>query len=273
MSHWYFADPSAGSTIIIGSIDGRIAGMATMKHHRFQGPGGATLVGMPQKVLTDEAMRGKGIFHKLYHASEDQARIQGVDLFLTVTNAASTPIFLGKFGYQRMPAPRMVALSPMPGGVEVLPMETGTIPGPDRSDHDRLTMRKDPSHYQWRYLAHPSAGYLALRIAIAGSEAGWIFLRRTKKLGMPVMLLLDLVPSAGDPALLLRAARRIAWKQRCVSLLCLEEERLRNAVSRNGPVLRRSSGLNLLVKGRDDQHTQSLVARPVQLAFGDLDFL
>ncbi len=69
---------------------------------------------MPQKVLTDANLRGQGVFGKVYSASEQACR-RGADFFLTVTNAASTPIFLGKFGYQRTAVPRMAALLPCPG--------------------------------------------------------------------------------------------------------------------------------------------------------------
>ena len=69
LRHWYLRNPTGSSAVMLGRLDGRIVGMATTNDHWFNGPEGRAIVGMPQKVLTDTSLRGKGIFGKLYRAS------------------------------------------------------------------------------------------------------------------------------------------------------------------------------------------------------------
>ncbi len=64
LRHWYFRTPSSSASVILGEALGRLVGMATTNDHRFVTAGADGLVGMPQKVLTDSALRGQGIFGK-----------------------------------------------------------------------------------------------------------------------------------------------------------------------------------------------------------------
>src|SRR5437868_5540133 len=122
LRHWYFRNPIAGSAMLIGEREGSVVGMATMNVHHFRGPAGLALAAMPQKVLTHASLRGQGIFGRLYRACETVCLARGVDFFITVTNAASTPIFLAKFGYQRAPSPTLGLMLPMPGRAEAGPL-------------------------------------------------------------------------------------------------------------------------------------------------------
>ena len=273
LRHWYFRGPVKGGALIMGERNGRILGMATMTAHRFERMEASALVAMPQKVLTDASARGQGIFGKLYRASERACLDHGADFFLTVTNAASTPIFLGKFGYRRVDPPRMAVLLPLPGrpGCRVLVHAEAERPDPDRPGIWR--MHKDATYDQWRFIDHPLREYICLACERNGRPLGSIFLKRIRKKGVPVMLLLDMVPTALELAPeLLRAARRAAWQHRCLALLVLEEEGNRAVIAANGPVLHRSSNFNLLVKGKDEAHTAALASQRFELAFGDLDF-
>ena len=120
---------------------------------------------------------------------------------------------------------------------------------------------------------HPLKEYVSARCSTNGKELGSVFLKRVKKKGVPVMLLLDMTPrevaTSGD---LLRVARKLAWKHRALALLCLQEERLLLAITANSPVMHRSSGFNFLAKGKDESHTRALAREPVEISFGDLDF-
>ena len=274
LRHWYFGDPQAASTVMIGSKNGEVVCMATMKHHHFTGEGGVKLVAMPQKVLTDASLRGKGIFQKLYWASEADARSKGAGFFLTVTNAASTPIFLGRFGYHRLPAPGMRVLSPRPGAIGDRPI--GAVPSmrSDPGPNDATwRMMKPQAHLQWRYTDHPLKEYAVHAIGEERSGQGMIFTKRIRKKGLPVLLLMDAV--ADDPSLfngVLQLGRRLAWSERCVAMLALRNEVHEAAMRDSGFSWAVSSGFNLLVKGLDAAHSEVLLGHRFDLTFGDLDF-
>jgi hypothetical protein len=274
LHHWYFMNPAGSASVIIGRLTGRVVGMATTNDHWFDGPDGRALVAMPQKVLVDGTMRGRGIFSKLYWASEAACRQRGVHFFLTVTNAASTPIFLGKFGYRRLPSPMAIAMAPALGRLDLGPTPD---PWPTTMLADWPVgvwhMVKPGEHYRWRYLTVKDPSHLHLSVHRAGRYRGELFLKRTRKAGLPILLLLDAVPM-GSQAWpdLLRAARVMALRLGCLGLLALERPGLGNAVA-GIPRKRLSSGLNLLVKGLDDTHTERLQRAEFNLAFGDLDFL
>ena len=274
LRHWYFHAPVKGGTVIVGERDGAVIGMATMTAHRFQQGHSTALVAMPQKVLTDSALRGQGIFGKLYRASESACLEKGADFFLTVTNAASTDIFLNKFGYVRLPSPRMAVMLPLFGKVETRsPIAADVVTSTASKESDVWRMMKDSAHHQWRFIDHPLREYVMASCSMKGEELGVVFLKRIKKKGVPVMLLLDMVPryEARLPQLL-RAARKLTWKHRAFALLCLHEETFAQAIKDNSPIAQRSSGFNFLVKGKDDAHTRELASQRFEISFGDLDF-
>ena len=229
---------------------------------------------MPQKVLTDASLRGQGIFGKLYRASERACLERGADFFLTVTNSESTDIFLNKFGYVRLPSPGMALLLPLPGKVELSSADKWEFLASFETENgDAWRMAKDRVHYRWRFIDHPLREYVIGCCSANGADLGCVFLKRTRKRAVPVMLLLDMVPAvpaaSGD---LLRAARKLTWKHGALALLCHQEERVAAAFTENSPIIRRSSGFNLLVKGRDQQHTHALANQSFEISLGDLDF-
>ena len=90
---WYFQNPSRSFSFVHVRKDGSIEGVATTNNFRIEIDAREVLAAMPQKVLTSEAVRGKGYFGRLYRETEADNIVQGVDCFLTFTNAMSTPIF------------------------------------------------------------------------------------------------------------------------------------------------------------------------------------
>ena len=271
LEHWYFRNPSGSASVIIGEMDGRIVGMATTNDHIFEKAGEEVLVGMPQKVLTDEAIRGQGVFGRLHAAAEKACLDRGVEMFLTVTNAASTPIFIERFGFRRLPVPRMALLLPSIGAAPILSESFGP-PGERAPNQDTWRMKKDAGHFSWRYTQNPLKEYTFLQVSDDGNNGGWIVLRRIRRANLPMSLLMDMGPEGGDTGTnLLKMARRLALHQRSLGLLALEES-WNSSSLRRASVARRSSGLALLVKGTDGAHTQALLNNRFDLAFGDLDF-
>lgn len=273
LRHWYFRNPVPGGSLVIGEREGRIVGMATMNAHHFVRNYSTALVAMPQKVLTDPSLRGQGVFGRLYRHCEKVSIERHADLFLTVTNAASTDIFLRKFGYVRLPSPLMAVMMPLPGRPQARPLSAEDKPMAPTSAGPSWHMTKDETHLQWRYLDHPLREYIMVRCALGPGVLGDLFLKRIRKKGLPVMLVMEM--TASDPAVLpelLRTARRLSWQHRCVALLCLTEARFKEAIAKNGPMIRRTSGFNLLVKGLGPAHTSELAQQPFEISFGDLDF-
>ena len=270
LEHWYFRNPSGSASVIIGEMDGRIVGMATTNDHIFEKAGEEVLVGMPQKVLTDEAIRGQGVFGRLHAAAEKACLDRGVEMFLTVTNAASTPIFIKRFGFRRLPVPRMALLLPSIGAAPILSEGFGP-PGERAPNQDTWRMKKDAVHFSWRYTQNPLKEYTFLQVS-DDDNGGWIVLRRIRRARLPMSLLMDMVPERGGTGTKpLKMARRLALHQRSLGLLALEES-WNSSSLRRASVATRSSGLTFLVKGKDGAHTQALLDHRFDLAFGDLDF-
>ena len=270
LEQWYFRNPSGSASVIIGEMGGRSVGVATTNDHIFEKGGKEVLVGMPQKVLTDEAIRGQGVFGRLHAAAEKACLDRGVEMFLTVTNAASTPIFIERFGFRRLPVPRMALLLPSIGAVPIHSEGCGP-PGERAPSQDTWRMKKDAVHFSWRYTQNPLKEYTFLQVS-DDDNGGWIVLRRIRRARLPMSLLMDMVPERGGTGTKpLKMARRLALHQRSLGLLALEES-WNSSSLRRASVATRSSGLTFLVKGKDGAHTQALLDHRFDLAFGDLDF-
>ncbi len=274
LQHWYFRNPTGSASVCIGWHDSQIIGMATTNDHFFSSGVREVLVAMPQRVLTDPAWRGRGVFNKLYWRSEEECLRRCVSFFLTVTNEASTPIFLGKFGYQRCKIPKAFYLPPIVPFSKTRSSPEGTIGGEQDLPVDRTwRMLKDRDHYRWRFEELPDPSHLILPIVHAGRYQGDLYLKRFRKKGLPFMLLLDMVPIDREAVpLLLNHARREAFKNGCVGLLALSTGVLRDAIAGKWSVTL-SSNFNLLVKGKDPNETSELAHMDFDLCFGDLDFL
>jgi GNAT superfamily N-acetyltransferase len=272
LRHWYFRNPSCSASVVLGELEGRIVGMATTNDHHFVRQGQRALVAMPQKVLTDANVRGRGIFGKLYRAAETAALERGVDFFLTVTNAASTPIFLERFGYRRLPSPRAALLPAVPGRCRLVQVERITT-AIDAGPAQAWAMERSTAHRAWRYDHVLFPEYLLRTMPMADGVQRTAVLRHVKRMGLPMLLLLDLWPMCTEhDAELLAALRRLAWAERAAGVLLLEDAHMHAALRGQWPVLRRSSGFNLLLKGQGPEQEAQLVEQGFDLAFGDLDF-
>jgi GNAT superfamily N-acetyltransferase len=270
--HWYFRNPSSSASVMLGRIGERIVGMATTNDYRFRGPDGDALVAMPQKVFTDPACRGQGIFARLHWAAESACRDRGVGFFLTITNKVSTPIFLDRFGYHRLPSPRLLVLAPALGKVPSGPRPAGWPPQVAGSD-DHWGMVKDAAYFDWRYIQHRDPAHLHFSLQAGGQYLGEVVMKKIRRKGLPVMLLLDVIPAGGaSPGQLLTMCRRIALQQGCVAVLAMDQAHVRAAATGMAR-LGISSGFNLLVKGLDEAQTMRLTRQRFELAFGDLDFI
>jgi GNAT superfamily N-acetyltransferase len=107
---WFYErNPVRPASVLLAEEDGRVVATVAISFLRMSVGGDELTVGMPLRVATDPAYRGRGIFGKLEAENEDRARAAGVRLLLTVPNAASAPVFLQRLGWTALPSLRVWA--------------------------------------------------------------------------------------------------------------------------------------------------------------------
>lgn len=279
LAWWYFSNPSGCFSFRAIREAGRIAALSTMNGFDFLFESGRRRVAMPQNVVVDAGLRGSGLFGKLYRDCEAQMRMAGVDCFLTFTNAASTPIFLSKFGYARGNVQDILLLPVMPwdfipsrGCRQVSEFDEKTlarVPGGTLN-----AVIKDPRHVQWRYGALQGNIYRILELrSDGGSSGGYAVLKFVRKKGFPLALLLDLRLTGDVPVeeVLLRVRGFVA---RSGSLaLTMFDDSCAGAAARGLLHVTVRERFNFLVKGRDAQETAALTKLRFNFSLGDLDFM
>lgn len=271
--HWYFHNPSGSFSIETAWLNGQPAGMATSNNFRFRINGEERIVAMPQNVLTSGAVRGKGVFGKLYFRTEEANRASGADTFLTFTNELSTPIFLQKFGYRRGRCPDVLLYPFRPGALfstyrfrqlEMDSLSLETLYGPENA------LQKDAEWFQWRYQRYPPGIIRFIEVSKDGEVSGVLVFKKEKKKGLPFLLLMDVL--AGDEksfGATLKAAPVAA--SRCGALFLLAfENPLAPPRGLHKRILNR---FNFLVKGRNEADTQRLATTDYTLFFGDMDIV
>jgi GNAT superfamily N-acetyltransferase len=107
---WFYErNPVRPASVLLGEEDERVIATVAMSFQRLPIRGEMLEVGMPLRVATDPAFRGRGIFGTLQAANEERAREFGIRMLLTVPNAASAPVFLERLGWARLPPLRVWA--------------------------------------------------------------------------------------------------------------------------------------------------------------------
>jgi GNAT superfamily N-acetyltransferase len=107
---WFYErNPVRPASVLLGEDEGQVMATVAISFQRMSIGGEELEVGMPLRVATDAAYRGRGIFGQLQAANEERVRDLGVRLLLTVPNAASASVFLQRLGWQRLPPLRVWA--------------------------------------------------------------------------------------------------------------------------------------------------------------------
>ncbi len=275
---WYFDNPSQQFSFWAARGAGRICAMATMNAFPFIVGGESRLIGMPQKVLTARSFQGKGLFGKLYLRTEKEILDRGADSLLTFTNAASTPIFLNKFHYARGLCPDLIWIPPNP-----LNFFAGSSFRRVDDFHAGFFARgilqfenaaiKDISYYRWRYKFLNPSQYEILEIGGQASEIlGFVFLKRIRRAGVPLYLLMDLAVQASSQIPLALSQAAIFCCRRLSAGLILFEN------TESAPWIKATlhkkihNRFNFLVKGSNAAITTTLAKTRFNFFFGDLDF-
>ena len=275
---WYFRNPSRVHSLVLLQRQADVMAVASANSLKVRVGGEDRLAGLPQKVLTAKPLRGLGYFGQLYWKTEEESLARGVDLFLTFTNAASTPIFLGKFSYVRGICPDLVVLP-----AQLLRLLSRSryrlverIPGSffDRPVYSPPnSVAKTWEYLEWRYMSFEAAQYEILEIArTPGSVAGYAVLKKIKKKGLPLHLLMDVVAhEKGDLPFLVEQAALYSTRRGALALLYLDFAEIED-VSRRHLHRRVPGRFNFLVKGKDAAATQDLAKTTFAFSFGDFDF-
>jgi GNAT superfamily N-acetyltransferase len=157
LAWFYERNPVRPASVLLAEEDGKTVATVAISFVRMSIGYESLEVGMPLRVATDPAYRGRGIFAELESRNEERARDLGIRLLLTVPNAASAPIFLNKLGWKPLPPLRVwVRLRPLfrgPRGREVDRFTAGRIAHPGGRD---LVLR-DSDWLNWRFADSPTA--------------------------------------------------------------------------------------------------------------------
>jgi predicted N-acetyltransferase YhbS len=109
LAWFYEQNPVRPASVLVAEEDGKTVATVAISFVRMTIGGEQLEVGMPLRVATDAAYRGRGIFGKLQAENEERVAGLGVRLLLTVPNAASTPVFVNRLGWAQLPPLRVWA--------------------------------------------------------------------------------------------------------------------------------------------------------------------
>jgi GNAT superfamily N-acetyltransferase len=192
---WFYErNPLRPASVLLAEEDGRTVGTAAIAFVPMSIGGERLEVGMPLRVATDPDYRGRGIFRELEEANEERVRGLGVRLLLTVPNAASAPVFLGKLGWSSLPPikvwSRWRLWSGRPGAsaVERFSDEIEDAPG----DTDRVL--RDATWLNWRYTESPT------EYKLVEGGGGYAIATGRGRLGVVAAVKGDLLRDAGRAA-------------------------------------------------------------------------
>ncbi len=151
----YEENPVRPASVLLAEDGGTCIATVAIAFARMRIGGEALEVGMPLRVATDPAYRGRGIFARLEAENEERARTLGIRLLLTVPNAASTPVFLDRLGWHRLPPLRVWARlrlrRPALRGARLV--ERVAEPPPPAGTGDRVL--RDSAWLDWRFVEAP----------------------------------------------------------------------------------------------------------------------
>ena len=162
LAWFYERNPVRPASVLLAEEDGRTVATVAISFVRMSIGGEALEVGMPLRVATDPAYRGRGIFAELEAANEERVRELGIRLLLTVPNAASAPVFLNRLGWKPLPPLRVWArlrlrASRGRAASEVERFAAGRIAQPGGRDR----VLRDADWLNWRFADSPTRVHAA----------------------------------------------------------------------------------------------------------------
>ena len=278
LSWWYFQNPFKTWSFFKIKLNTNICGISTTNNFIFNYNGSPIKVAMPQKVLTAKDMRGKGLFSKAYFASEEHNISEGVDFFLTFTNAASTPIFINKFKYSKGIAPKLYLIPSSP--IHFLCSCRISIVDDfnksffsDKLIDAKNSILKNLKYFQWRYLTYNPNQYIILELKSNDRINGYAVLKKRTTKGLKFALLMDIILNdSSQISAIIKETRLWASKNYFLGIMALENELYGKAIKSYFKINTRKK-FNFLVKGTEVHRQKTLEAEKFNFFLGDLDFL
>ena len=237
---WQYEANPAGETLSTFARDrqgGGLVGQFGVVPLRFSVDGEDCTAGLALNVVTDAALRGRGIFAGLGRAANERMAAAGITFAFALPNANSFPGFLRHLGYQdigdvpllarpvnvhRLVAKRL----PLPGAGAIaglfsrpftkdlpaaLPVAKGIeITRIDRFDarfdalwqrvrgRQRVMAVRDATYLNWRYRDIPLRRYECFAASEGDELGGYIVLRLDQIAGLDAGLVVDFVAANAD---------------------------------------------------------------------------
>lgn len=273
LHYWFFDKPVSSCAISICKKDDQIEGLATTNNFNILQEGKVYQAAMPQKVLTSAALRGQGYFGKMYnHTEKTNLERNKVDYFLTITNEASTDIFIKKFNYERGMSPDVHLLFAHPCQLisKKKYKEVNEMPQFDSVNELNNGFVKDNAYFQWRYNSYEKSNYRFLSF----DKNNAIVLKSVKKGGLPFYMIMEVITD-GNVSIkqLIKGAKQYAIRTGNVGVMAMDNDLVGPYVRKR--LLRYTSKqhFNFLVKGKSIEQTNNLAKTKFNFFFGDLDFV
>ena len=162
LAWFYEQNPVRPASVLLAEEDGKTVATAAISFVRMSIGGESLEVGMPLRVATDPAYRGRGIFAELEARNEERVRELGIRLLLTVPNAASAPVFLEPARLEAAAAAAgLGAPASPPRAAARRRGSSGSAPAGSRTRRARDRVLRDAAWLNWRFADSPTRVHAA----------------------------------------------------------------------------------------------------------------
>jgi hypothetical protein len=264
---WWFDGNPAGSLRSVAIRDARVVGVAGHSRCRLVIDGRECIGQFSVHAVTAPEARGIGIFRALEVRHEEQGREQASACVLAFASAPTRPLFLEPLGWTQIDRRRVWA--------RPLPVGRRGLPSPKRFEarHEdtyaghvhvlRNHVVRDSRYLNWRYVDSPREYRL-----LEADGGGFAVLGYTRKRGLRLALLMELVAGNEDRGALLRGA--LAAARGSAALLAVPSPLLPRARLLRHGFLPTAYRLDFMGKGLAEPLDARSEAWTV--SFGDTDF-
>lgn len=231
----YFQNPAGKALVFRARHHGKLVSSFAIAPKVFSIEGKRVVVGKTMDMFTHPDYQGMGIMKRLLTLSYDAAKGKAINIFYVTPSVNSYPIFLKKMGYRedfhvsylmgllrtgpllklKWKIPATGALGAIIDGALHLgakltrpPLRSAVLEevvefGSDLDtlwksiDHWPVTMIKDSTYMNWRYIKHPDK-YIVFRLVGNARTRGFVVLKWTLRQGLKIGEIVDWVCDRND---------------------------------------------------------------------------